>query len=413
MPKPITDSLISWSELDAVATLANALCAGDTGRHPGVQLSLSHGDRRWTLVTPDAVVTYVGESGGHGLERPVWIPCSALFWAAEAAQAGDACSFRVEHGESGDVLSLAGVAASGAFELPTAEPVEPVSTRFLLPHSVVDVRVGAQELRGVLRATTRAPRQVRPEERPPVAIHVDGDDVLTFGVNWESSGGRRATYRLSVETRGNLDRLRPVPFEPWALSTVAGLLGEDEITVSFLADSTIAIVHGNVRAVFLPVGGQVVLPPTLSDVVSHYYSEPCGSHVAVWVGEAKVRLIPFTDDGIVRASIELARSVEPSPELFEVLNSLNTRLGRGRLVQVRDRIYATVEVPDDDLARLPEVIGRLADEVAPLGLALAPFGRRVVGGKVVSDSPLTSEDLPVLDQPADRIVDTEDLGEEG
>ena len=412
MPTPLTDSLISFSELDAVATLANALCAGDTGRHPGVQLSLSHGERRWTLVTPDVVVTYVGDEGGHGLERPVWVPCSALFWAAEAAQPGDACSFRVEHGESGDVLSLAGVTASGAFELPSAEPVEPVSTKVLLPHSVVDVRVAAPELRGVLRAAGRPPRQVRPDERPPIAVHVDGEDVLTFGVNWESCGGLRATYRLSVETSGNLDRLRPLQVEPWTLSTVAGLLGDDEITISFLADSTIALVHGNLRAVFLPVGGPVVLPPTLSDVVEHYYSEPCGAHVAVWVGEAKVRLIPFTDEGIVRASIELARSVEPSPELFEVINSLNTRLGRGRLVQVRDRIYATVEVPDDDLTRLPEVMGRLADEVAPLGLALAPFGRRVVGGRVVSDDPLTSEDLPVLDQPADQIVDTEGPGEE-
>ena len=82
------------------------------------------------------------------------------------------------------------------------------------------------------------------------------------------------------------------------------------------------------------------------------------------------------------------------------------------MVHVRDRIYATVEVPDDDLIRLPEVMGRLADEVAPLGLALAPFGRRVVGGRVVSDDPLTSEDLPVLDQPADQIVDTEGPGEE-
>ena len=412
MTKPLTDSLISFSELDAVATLANALCAGDTGRHPGVQLSLSHGERRWTLVTPDTVVTYVGDDGGHGLERPVWIPCSALFWAAEAAQPGDACSFRVEHGESGDVLSLAGVTASGAFELPSAEPVEPVSTQVLLPHSIVDVRVGTQELRGVLRAASRAPRQVRPDERPPIALHVDGDDVLTFGVNWESCGGLRATYRLSAESRGNLDRLRPLQIEPWPLSTVAGLLGDEEISISFLADSTIALVHGNLRAVFLPVGGPVVLPPTLSDVVEHYYSEPCGTHVAVWVGEAKVRLIPFTDDGIVRASIELARSVEPSTELYEVINSLNTRLGHGRLVHVRDRIYATVEVPDDDLIRLPEVMGRLADEVAPLGLALAPFGRRVVGGRVVSDDPLTSEDLPVLDQPADQIVDTEGPGEE-
>ena len=412
MTKPLTDSLISFSELDAVATLANALCAGDTGRHPGVQLSLSHGERRWTLVTPDTVVTYVGDDGGHGLERPVWIPCSALFWAAEAAQPGDACSFRVEHDEAGDVLSLAGVTASGAFELPGAEPVEPVSTQVLLPHSVVDVRVGAQELRGVLRAASRAPRQVRPDERPPIALHVDGDDVLTFGVNWESCGGLRATYRLSAESRGNLDRLRPLQIEPWPLSTVAGLLGDEEISISFLADSTIALVHGNLRAVFLPVGGPVVLPPTLSDVVEHYYSEPCGTHVAVWVGEAKVRLIPFTDDGIVRASIELARSVEPSTELYEVINSLNTRLGHGRLVHVRDRIYATVEVPDDDLIRLPEVMGRLADEVAPLGLALAPFGRRVVGGRVVSDDPLTSEDLPVLDQPADQIVDTDGLGEE-
>lgn len=417
MPQPVTDSLISFSELDAVATLANALCAGDTGRHPGVQLSLSHGDRRWTLVTPDTVVTYVGEDGGHGLERPVWIPCSALFWAAEAAQPGDACSFRVEHTESGSVLSVAGVTASGAFELPDAEPVEPVSTRSLLPHSVVDVRVAAPGLRGVLRAATRAPRQVRPDERPPVAVHVDGPDVVTVGVNWESCGGLKATYRLSVETDGNLERLRPLRIEPWALSTVAGLLGEDEITVSFLSDSTVAIVHGNLRAVFLPVGGQVVLPPTLSDVVEHYYSEPCGTHTAVWVGEAKVRLIQFRDEGIVRASIELARSVEPTPELFEVLNSLNTRLGRGRLVQVRDRIYATVEVPDDDLARLPEVMGRLADEVAPLGLSLAPFGRRVVGGKVVSDDPLTSEDLPVLDQPAPdeptgQDVDTDGPGEE-
>ena len=412
MTKPLTDSLISFSELDAVATLANALCAGDTGRHPGVQLSLSHGERRWTLVTPDTVVTYVGDDGGHGLERPVWIPCSALFWAAEAAQPGDACSFRVEHGESGDVLSLAGVTASGAFELPSAEPVEPVSTQVLLPHSIVDVRVGTQELRGVLRAASRAPRQVRPDERPPIALHVDGDDVLTFGVNWESCGGLRATYRLSAESRGNLDRLRPLQIEPWPLSTVAGLLGDEEISISFLADSTIALVHGNLRAVFLPVGGPVVLPPTLSDVVEHYYSEPCGTHVAVWVGEAKVRLIPFTDDGIVRASIELARSVEPSTELYEVINSLNTRLGHGRLVHVRDRIYATVEVPDDDLIRLPEVMGRLAEEVAPLGLALAPFGRRVVGGRVVSDDPLTSEDLPVLDQPAVQIVDTEGPGEE-
>jgi len=304
------------------------------------------------------------------------------------------------------------VTASGAFELPTADAVESVTTRALLPHSVVDVRVAAQELRGVLRAASRAPRQVRPDERPPLALHVDGHDVLTFGVNWESCGGLRATYRLSVETRGNLERLRPLRVEPWALSTVAGLLGEEEITISFLSDSTIALVHGNVRAVFLPVGGPVVLPPTLSDVVEHYYSEPCGTHVAVWVGEAKVRLIPFTDDGVVRASIELARSVEPTPDLFEVLNSLNTRLGRGRLVQVRDRIYATVEVPDDDLARLPEVMGALVDEVAPLGLALAPFGRRVVGGRVVSDNPLTSEDLPVLDQPADQIVDTDNPGEE-
>jgi len=217
---------------------------------------------------------------------------------------------------------------------------------------------------------------------------------------------------VSVESSGNVDRLRPLQIDPWPLSTVAGLLGTDEIDVSFLANSTIAIVHGSVRAVFLPVGGPVVLPPTLSDVVAHYYSEPCGTFVAVWVGEAKVRLISFPEDGVVRASIELARSVEPSPELFEVLNSLNTGLGRGRLVQVRDRIYATVEVPDDDLARLPEVMGRLADEVAPLGLALAPFGRRVVGGRVVSGDVLTSEDLPALDPLASLVVDTEDPGEE-
>ena len=156
---------------------------------------------------------------------------------------------------------------------------------------------------------------------------------------------------------------------------------------------------------------------TLSDVLEHYWHESCGDYTAVWVGEAKVRLIQFPEDGVVRVSIELARSVEPTAELFEELNSLNTRLGRGRLVQVRDRIYATLEVPDDDLARLPEVMGRLADEVAPLGLALAPFGRLVVGGKVVEDGPLTSEDLPVVDQldavePADEDVDTEGPGEE-
>ena len=417
MTKPLTDSLISYSELDAVATLASSLCTGDTGRHPGVQLSLTHGERRWTLVTPDAVVTYVGEDGGHGLERPVWIPCTALYWAAEAAQAGDACSIRVEHGEAGDVLSVAGVSASGAFELPSAPAVEPISTRALLPYSVVDVRVDAQALRGALQAAARPPRQVRPDERPPVALYVDGHDTLTFGVNWELCGGLRSTLRLSVEAEGNLERLRPVQLAPWALSTVTSLFGNDEIGISFLADSTVAVVHGNVRAVFIPVGGPVVLPPTLSDVVGHYYHEACGTYTAVWVGEAKVRLVEFPHDGVVRASIELARSVEPTPELFEELNSLNTRLGRGRLVQVRDRIYATVEVPDDDLARLPEVIGRLADDVAPLGLALAPFGRRVVGGRVVEDGPLTAEDLPPVEQvdlvePADTDADTEDPGEE-
>jgi len=397
MTKPFTDSLISWSELDAVATLANALCSGDTGRHPGVQLSLSHDERRWTLVTPNSVVTLVGEDGGHGLERPVWVPCSALFWAAEAAHAGDACSFRVEHTPEGDVLTLAGVTASGVFELPSAPPVEPVCTSTLLPPAVVDVRVVGGELSQVLRATARSPRPVRPDERPPIAVHVEEHGSLSFGVDWEPFGGQRAALRLSVETDGNVERLRPLQFDPWALASVTELFGNEEICISFRADSTISLDAGNVRAVFSPVGGRVVLPPTLSDVLVHYRHEYCGAYIAVWVDGAKVRLVQFRDEGFLRASIELARSVEPSPELLEELNSLNSRIGRGRLVHVRDRIYATVEVPDDDLVRLPEVLGRLVDEVAPLGLALAPFGRRVVGGQVVEDGPLTPEDLPVPD----------------
>ncbi len=397
MTKPFTDSLISWSELDAVATLANALCSGDTGRHPGVQLSLSHGERRWTLVTPYAVVTLVGEDGGHGLERPVWVPCSALFWAAEAAQAGDACSFRVEHTPDGDVLTLAGVTASGVFELPAAPAVEPVSTSALLPDAVADVRVVGHELSRALRATARSPRPVRPDERPPIAVHVEEHGSLSFGVDWEPFGGQRAALRLSVETDGNVERLRPLQFDPWALASVTELFGKEEICISFRADSTISLDAGNVRAVFSPVGGRVVLPPTLSDVLVHYRHEYCGAYIAVWVDGAKVRLVQFRDEGFLRASIELARSVEPSSELLETLNSLNSRIGRGRLVHVRDRIYATVEVPDDDLVRLPEVLGRLVDEVAPLGLALAPFGRRVVGGRVVEDGPLTAEDLPGTD----------------
>ncbi|MFM7064393.1 MAG: T3SS (YopN, CesT) and YbjN peptide-binding chaperone 1 [Actinomycetes bacterium] len=408
MTKPFTDSLISWSELDAAAKLANALCTGDTGLHPGVQLSLSHGERRWTLVTPHSVVTLVGEDGGHGLERPVWVPCSALFWAAEAAQAGDACSFRVEHTPNGDVLTLAGVTASGVFELPSAPAVEPVSTGSLLPPAVVDVRVVGRELSQILHAAARSPRPVRSDERPPIVVHVEEHGSLSFGVNWEPLGGQRAALRLSAETEGNVERLRPLPFDPWALSAVADLFGEDEIACSFLADSTIALLAGKVRAVFSPVGGRAVLPPTLSDVLVHYRHEFCGTHIAVWVDGAKVRLVEFRDEGILRVSIELARSVAPSAELLEELNSLNARIGRGRLVHVRDRIYATVEVPGDDMARLPEVMGRLVDEVAPLGLSLAPFGRRVVGGRVVEAGPLTSEDLPT---PADvETVDGSSLG---
>lgn len=384
---------IDLDELDSVARLVSVLCRDEIGRYPGVQLSLCGDRRRWTVVNGTGTFTYLGDRGADGLEQPVWLPRRAIYWAAELARLGDAAEVRFTHEPDGPLVSVAGVAGSGLFELPASPTVEPVQPSRRQAPELATVRIPAADLAFVISAARRGPRLGYPDDSAPVTL-LPEHSGLGVGVDWSSEGAQCATYRYTAEVDGEIERCRPVTVPAVPLLALANLCEDDaELTLSFRSDGVVFVEHGRLRVSVVPVDGPLVAAPTLADVLRHVDHENYGDRLQLEVDGVKVRIVDDERLDHVRVSIVLAKGIEPTVDLFREVNELNESITSGRVVLTGQTLYAVDEVSRIELGRLTEVIGRLVATVAPLGPLVALLGVTGDGpdGTDTPDEELTEE----------------------
>jgi hypothetical protein len=229
------------------------------------------------------------------------------------------------------------------------------------------------------------------------------DDSIGVGVDWADVGRSdperaKASYRVPADTYGDLNRCPSLTLRPSSLLELASYFDEADLNLSIRADGSIFIENGAVTALLMPVGGPLHVEPSLADVLRPYEPLHFGSWTKIVVDGTPFRLVEFPEIGHIRASVEIARNVEPTIDALTEINSLNTTIGIGKVVLNEGRLFVTTELPYDDVARLPEVLHRIGAELVAVGPLVAALGA----------SCAIDEAADIADAVADAAADADD-----
>lgn len=372
--------LIEHDEWEVVARLMGILDPFEGGRFPGVQLSVVDGHRRWTMASAHGQVTVNGGPGPALDCRPPWLPYRLLAWARDLSRTSGVARLALERGVNGHVATIAASSGSGRFDLPGSTTVVEVAGAIDPTGWLACAWIETVDLQRLLECSANGPGRPRLASDPlRLALSLDHDS-LSLGMDWTPVGGQRSTYRIpaNVDIGGH----PATAVVDLTLLVLGGWSCPDEhVWVGVRADGSARLHAGYIYTELRSLSTAPAPVHDLDTMLTRLGATRVDGEITVPVAGRTVRLRPPSEVGQSwRAEVRIATGIEPSLEVLEELNELNTRATFGRISLDGGTVVATTAIPSVDLGHLPALLERLVADTAGLGPCLGgltdPSGAR-------------------------------------
>lgn len=376
---------ISFEEWNRVAWFIGATGPAELAADSGVQLSMRHGRRLWTITAAGVRIDVTGGAENPGITQPILVSPRLVVLAAELA--GDtlieSCGFGVD-----DEAAVIGCAAGGArFDHPSGELVGPLRPADRPP---AEAQVTADRVTRLLRATRRVPRGIDLSVLDAPALWLSfGPDGLDAGVDWSGLGAGRCTVSVPALVNGSAT----VAVAPAPLSALVDHLDDDEVLdIGCFHDGSLHVSGDGWTALVGAPDSSGVEAIDLDAAVIQLDGRLVDDDVyELGVGDSTVRIdFDPTLPEMVRLRTVIAQGVPATLEVLTELNHLTGGLYGFRLWWEAGDVLAGSDLHVDDLHHLDAAVVALTEGTTSLGPLVASLADHADHADFVVDTDLTT-----------------------